>query len=463
MSAPGIFINVYREVCFVICIRYLVKNLKCFKKRNDRSQLYTWVKDLVALRIENDDTLVLQTEGDLFRNTLERFYTKLVEECVQRAINQKLNVRFVTREVPMDDIEDDLPPSSIVSPPTIRNDCPSLKPEYTFDTFITGESNRFSYAAALAVAENPFIAYNPLYIYGGVGLGKTHLMHAIGHYIHGTHPEYKILYVTSENFTNDVVQSIANNDRTGLREKYRNLDVLLVDDIQFIAGKEATEMEFFNIFNDLKNADKQIIITSDTAPKDIKKLEERLITRFGWGLITDIQPPDFETRLAILRSKAQRENVEISDEVLGLIAEKVFSNIRDLEGCLNKMLAYAKFIERPVTPAIAEGFLKDYVPGTKKRVVDLELIKQITCDYYNVTPEDMNSKRRDHNIAMPRQMAMYLSRKLTDSSYNDIGAFYGDKHYTTVMYACEQIEKEAETDSALKKNLDDLTEKIRNG
>lgn len=228
---------------------------------------------------------------------------------------------------------------------------------------MTGESNRFSYAAALAVAENPSKAYNPLYIYGGVGLGKTHLMHAIGHFIHGEHPDYKILYISSENFTNDVVQSIARKERTSLREKYRYLDVLLIDDIQFIAGKDATEMEFFNVFNDLRDADKQIIITSDKPPKDIPILEERLRTRFGWGLITDIQPPDFETRLAILRRKVTQENLDVSDEVLGLVAERVYSNIRDLEGSLNRVLAYAKFTTSPLPLLLRKTSLRITFPA----------------------------------------------------------------------------------------------------
>lgn len=328
----------------------------------------TWIATLVPLRIEGDTTLVLQTEDELYRSTLERFYTPMVEKSIRESCGCELHVRFTTRETPLDDDVAEASPD-FVKPVTVRNDCPTLIPKYTFDTFVTGESNRFSYAAALAVAENPSKAYNPLYIYGGVGLGKTHLMHAIGHFIHGEHPDYKILYISSENFTNDVVQSIARKERTSLREKYRYLDVLLIDDIQFIAGKDATEMEFFNVFNDLRDADKQIIITSDKPPKDIPILEERLRTRFGWGLITDIQPPDFETRLAILRRKVTQENLDVSDEVLGLVAERVYSNIRDLEGSLNRVLAYAKFINKPITASLAENVLKDYVSGSKQRTV----------------------------------------------------------------------------------------------
>jgi len=239
--------------------------------------------------------------------------------------------------------------------------------------------------------------------------------------------------------------------------------VLLIDDIQFIAGKDATEMEFFNVFNDLRDADKQIIITSDKPPKDIPILEERLRTRFGWGLITDIQPPDFETRLAILRRKVTQENLDVSDEVLGLVAERVYSNIRDLEGSLNRVLAYAKFINKPITASLAESVLKDYVSGSKQRTVTPELIRRVVCDFYSVSPAEMEAGRRERRIAYPRQIAMYLTRILTESSFPEIGAFYGGRHYSTVMYACEQIEKSIETDAKLKKTVDDLTEKIMNG
>lgn len=438
------------------------KTLVALKSEMTDASYNTWVRGLIPLRIENEKTLVLQAEGELFRDTLARFYTAMIEKGMRDANELELSVRFVTQEFPTED-DTSLTPDQIVMPRTIRNDCPTLIPKYTFDTFVTGESNRFSYAAALAVAENPSKAYNPLYIYGGVGLGKTHLMHAVGHYIHGEHPDYKILYITSENFTNDVVQSIAKNERTSLRQKYRGLDVLLIDDIQFIAGKDATEMEFFNTFNDLRDADKQIIITSDKPPKDIPILEERLKTRFGWGLITDIQPPDFETRYAILRRKVTQENLDVSDEVLGMVAERVFSNIRDLEGSLNKVVAYAKFINKPITASLAENVLKDYVSGTVSRTINMELIRQVVCDYCNISPSEMESGRRERRVAYPRQIAMFLTRTLTEASFPEIGAYYGNRHYSTVMYACEQIEKNIVSDIKLKKIIDDLTEKIKNG
>lgn len=438
------------------------KALAALKKEMTDSSYNTWFATLVPLRIEDDTTLVLRTEDELYRSTLERFYTPIVEKCIRDACGCEMRVRFVTGEMPVQE-ESAAPAPDSEKQKSERSGCPTLIPKYTFDTFVTGESNRFAYAAALAVAENPSKAYNPLYIYGGVGLGKTHLMHAIGHYIHGEHPDYKILYISSENFTNDVVQSIARKERTSLREKYRYLDVLLIDDIQFIAGKDATEMEFFNVFNDLRDAEKQIIITSDKPPKDIPILEERLRTRFGWGLITDIQPPDFETRLAILRRKVTQERLDVSDEVLGIVAERVYSNIRDLEGSLNRVLAYAKFIKKPLTVSLAEDVLRDYSSDNRQRAVTPELIRRVVCDFYSVSPAEMEAGRRERRIAYPRQIAMYLTRTLTQSSFPEIGAFYGGRHYSTVMYACEQIENSIETDAKLKNTIDDLSEKIKNG
>lgn len=412
-----------------------------------------WIASLVPLRIEEDKIFVLKTLSSVYRDTLERFYTTTIEKSLKEASGVELAVRFTTKE-------DEAAKSG---PDRAKESCPTLFPKYTFDTFVRGESNRFAYAAALAVAENPSEAYNPLFIYGGVGLGKTHLMHAIGHYIHGEHPDYKILYTTSENFTNDVVASIEKKDRASLREKYRTLDVLLIDDIQFIGGKEATELEFFNVFNDLRNANKQIIITSDKHPKDIQTLEARLRTRFGWGLVVDIQPPDYETRFAILRRKAQEDGIDMADGVIAMIAERVDSNIRELEGCLNRVVAYARFINKPVTVSIAENVLKDYVSGSTKRSVTGELIKQVVCDFYSITTAEIESGRRDRRYAYPRQIAMYLSRSLLDSSYQEIGMIYGNRHYSTVMHACEQIESAGSSDPELKKTLDDLTEKIKNG
>ncbi len=412
-----------------------------------------WIVSLVPLRIEEGNVFVLKTLSTVYRDTLQRFYTSVIERSLRDAGEAEFTVRFTTEE------EEAARPAAREKPVS----CPTLNEKYTFDTFVRGESNRFAYAAALAVAENPSAAYNPLFIYGGVGLGKTHLMQAIGQYIFSEHKDYKILYITSENFTNDVVASIERKDRASLRAKYRTLDVLLIDDIQFIGGREATELEFFNVFNDLRDANKQIIITSDKHPKDLQTLEARIRTRCAWGLVVDIQPPDYETRLAILRRKAQEDGIDIKDEVLTMIAERVSSNIRELEGCLNRVVAYARFVNKPVTVTVAESVLKDYVGGTSHRSVNGELIKQVVCDYYGITYKDIESSRRDHRFAYPRQIAMYLARVLVDSSYQEIGDMFGGRHYSTVMHACETIESRAQTDAKLKKTLDDITEKVKNG
>lgn len=342
-------------------------------------------------------------------------------------------------------------------------ECPSLIPKYTFDTFVMGNSNRFAWASAMAVANNPAKAYNPLYIYGTVGLGKTHLIHAIGNAIHASHPEFKILYVPSETFMNDVISSIQANTREQLRDKYRTLDVIIVDDIQFIAGKASTEEEFFNVFNTLRDANKQIIITSDTAPKDIGPLSERLKTRFGCGLITDIQVPDFETRVAILRSRIRQDDLNVSDDVVQLIAEHVTGNVRSLEGCLNSVVAYAGIAGRPVTVELANSVLKNFIgkDGTK-RPVTMDRIRQVVCDYYGITLDEISSERRERRIALPRQTAMYLSRRLLGVSNQQIGDFFGGKHYSTVMHACDQIEKKIKTDEKLKIEVDDLIDTINN-
>lgn len=417
-----------------------------------------WFRNVKPLAVEDEQTLILMTDDEFYRDTLERLYTDTVERCVNSANGTSLSVKFVLSQLPR---AAGAPSSEGADAGRARaQDCPTLITKYTFEKFVTGESNRFAYAAALAVAENPFIAYNPLFIYGGVGLGKTHLVHAIGNYIHEQHPEFKILYISSENFTNDVVQAIAKKERTGLRSKYRDLDVLMIDDIQFIAGKDATEQEFFNTFNDLRNADRQIIITSDKPPKDIPILEERLRTRFGWGLPVDIQPPDFETRMAILQRKVHEENLSIDPYVISFIAEKASSSIRELEGCLNRVVAYAEFAGAPITVSFTESVLKDFIPGSRSQTITMELIMQVVADYYGLSLAEIRSSRRDKRIAFPRQIAMFLSRTMTNSSFPEIGAFYGGRHYSTVMYACDQIEEMVKTSAELSNTIEDIKSRI---
>lgn len=337
-----------------------------------------------------------------------------------------------------------------------------LNPKYTFDSFVIGNSNRFAHAASLAVAESPAKAYNPLFIYGGVGLGKTHLMHAIGHYILQNTPNAKVVYVSSEKFTNELINSIKDDKNEEFRNKYRNVDVLLIDDIQFIAGKERTQEEFFHTFNALYEADKQIILSSDRPPKEIPTLEDRLRSRFEWGLIADIQAPDFETRIAILKKKADVENLDIPNEVMVYIATKIKSNIRELEGALIRIVAYSSLTNREISVDLAAEALKDIISSEQNKQITIELIQDIVCNYFNLKIQELKSSRRTRNIAFPRQIAMYLSRKLTDMSLPKIGEEFGGRDHTTVIHAYEKISNILKKDESLRNVIDDLNKKITN-
>jgi chromosomal replication initiator protein len=336
----------------------------------------------------------------------------------------------------------------------------TLNPKYTFDSFVIGNSNRFAHAASLAVAESPAKAYNPLFIYGGVGLGKTHLMHAIGHYVLNNNPKSKVVYVSSEKFTNELINSIKDDKNVEFRNKYRNVDVLLIDDIQFIAGKERTQEEFFHTFNDLHEANKQIILSSDRPPKEIPTLEDRLRSRFEWGLIADIQPPDFETRIAILKKKADVENLNIPNEVMVYIATKIKSNIRELEGALIRIVAFSSLTNKEISIDLASEALKDIISSRNSKQVTIELIQDIVSSYFNLKVEDFKSSRRTRNIAFPRQIAMYLCRKLTDMSLPKIGEEFGGRDHTTVIHACEKISKSLKEDETLQDTVAELTKKI---
>jgi chromosomal replication initiator protein len=338
----------------------------------------------------------------------------------------------------------------------------TLNPKYTFNSFVIGNSNRFAHAASLAVAEAPAKAYNPLFIYGGVGLGKTHLMHAIGHYILQNNPKSKVVYVSSEKFTNELINSIKDDKNVDFRNKYRNVDVLLIDDIQFIAGKERTQEEFFHTFNALYEADKQIILSSDRPPKEIPTLEDRLRSRFEWGLIADIQAPDFETRIAILKKKADVENLNIPNEVMVYIATKIKSNIRELEGALIRIVAYSSLTNKEISVDLAAEALKDIISNEQNKQVTIDLIQDIVANYFNLKVDELKSSRRTRNIAFPRQIAMYLSRKLTDMSLPKIGEEFGGRDHTTVIHAYEKISTNLKKDESLKNVINDLTKKINN-
>lgn len=336
----------------------------------------------------------------------------------------------------------------------------SLNPKYVFDNFVIGGSNQFAHAAALAVAENLGKVYNPLFLYGGVGLGKTHLMHAIGNKIKKVNPHLKILYISSEKFTNELINSIRDGNPEAFRQKYRNIDCLLVDDIQFLSKKEHTQEEFFHTFNTLYEANKHIIISSDRQPKEIPTLEDRLRSRFEWGLITDIQAPDLETRIAILRKKALIEKIDVPNDIILLIASRIDNNIRELEGALIRVMAYSSINKVPITMETAQIALKDVFPEVQKRLVTIERVQEVVASYYKLKLEDFSVKKRTRNIAFPRQVAMYLCREMTGASLPRIGELFGGRDHTTVLHAYEKINKERGEDSKLDQVIKELTAKI---
>ena len=334
----------------------------------------------------------------------------------------------------------------------------TLNPKYVFDTFVVGNSNRFAHAASLAVAEAIAKAYNPLFIYGGVGLGKTHLMHAIGHYVLEHHPSLRVMYVSSEKFTNELINSIRDDKTVEFRNKYRNIDVLLIDDIQFLAGKERTQEEFFHTFNALYEANKQIIISSDRPPKDIPTLEDRLRSRFEWGLITDIQPPDLETRIAILKKKSENESLTIPNEVMACIANKIHSNIRELEGALIRVVAYSSLSNREINMDLCLEALKDILPENRPKLITINLIQSKVAQHFGMRLEEFKSKRKTRNVAFPRQIAMYLCRELTDSSLPKIGEEFGGRDHTTVIHAHEKISTQIKKDPQFENIIKNIIE-----
>ncbi len=340
------------------------------------------------------------------------------------------------------------------------DESPILNPKYIFETFVIGNSNRFAHAASLAVAESPAEVYNPFFIYGGVGLGKTHLMHAIGHRIMKNHPNMRVMYISSEKFTNDLINSIRDNKPESFRQKYRNIDVLLVDDIQFLTKKERTQEEFFHTFNTLHEANKQIIISSDRPPREIQTLEDRLRSRFEWGLITDIQPPDLETRIAILRKKAMMENLNIPNDIMVYIASRIDNNIRELEGALIRIMAYASLNNQTITMDLATEALKDIFPNGRPKQITMDLIQETVSSYFKIKVDDLIAKKRTRNVAYPRQIAMYLCRELTDTSLPRIGEVFGGRDHTTVIHAHDKITRERNEDDKLSNTIKELIKKI---
>lgn len=431
------------------------------EKKISKPSFETWLKSTKAFSLKND-ILTIIAPNEFARDWLESKYSSLIMDTVLEITGAELEIKFILPQNHIEEIEMNIPAVK----EKVRYEEPvefgqnMLNPKYTFDTFVIGSGNRFAHAASLAVAEAPAKAYNPLFIYGGVGLGKTHLMHAIGAYVIEHNPNAKVVYLSSEKFTNEFINSIRDNKAIEFRNKYRNVDVLLIDDIQFLAGKEQTQEEFFHTFNTLHEESKQIVISSDRPPKEIPTLEDRLRSRFEWGLITDITPPDLETRIAILRKKAKAEGLDIPNEVMLYIANQIDTNIRELEGALIRVVAYSSLINKDINASVAAEALKNLITASRPKTLSILDIQRTVGEFFSIKLEDFKAKKRTKSVAFPRQVAMYLSRELTDHSLPKIGEEFGGRDHTTVIHAHEKISKLVETDSQLQSQIKEINEKL---
>ena len=428
----------------------------------------TWLKPLKVYDVkDNVITILVPSEQVVLINLLNKKYKLLLQVTICEITGMdECEVKFISPdEAPKKEVSsyDNAAAETGLTDIDRRCEEAHLNPKYIFDTFIVGNNNKFAQAAALAVAESPGDTYNPLFIYGGAGLGKTHLMHSIAHYIIEHDENSKVLYVTSEEFTNELIETIRNGNNSAMskfREKYRNIDVLLVDDIQFIIGKESTQEEFFHTFNSLHSAKKQIIISSDKPPKDMEILEERFRSRFEWGLIADITLPDYETRMAILHKKEEMDGYDINEEVIKYIANNIKSNIRELEGAINKVMAFAKLEKKEVTLELAEQALKDIISPDEKKVITPDYIISMVAEHFDVTVNDLCGNKRNSKIVTPRQIAMYLCREIISTPLKSIGKCLGNRDHTTIMHGIDKIEKEINNDENLKNTIETLKKKI---
>lgn len=436
--------------------------LASIEKKISKPSYDTWLKSTKAHSLQGD-MLIITAPNEFARDWLEQRYSPLISGTLTEITGEELAVKFIIPQNKSDD-------EPLLPNPAKKEKQEDEQPELsfnmlnqknTFDTFVIGSGNRFAHAASLAVAEAPAKAYNPLFIYGGVGLGKTHLMHAIGHYVLEHNPSAKVVYLSSEKFTNEFINSIRDNKAIDFRNKYRKVDVLLIDDIQFLAGKESTQEEFFHTFNTLHEENKQIVISSDRPPKEIPTLEDRLRSRFEWGLITDITPPDLETRIAILRKKAKADGLDIPNEAMLYIANQIDSNIRELEGALIRVVAYSSLINKDINADLAAEALKDIIPSSKPKVITIHDIQKVVGEFYHIKLEDFSAKKRTKSIAFPRQIAMYLSRELTDFSLPKIGEEFGGRDHTTVIHAHEKISKLLHSDPQFQKQLNEINEMLK--
>lgn len=452
------------------------KVLEEAEKHLSKPSFETWLKSTKPLSIK-DKRIIVEVPNDFTRDWLETRHKEFLLKTVKQISQEDYSIFFTSEPSIQDndakfflnekDINKNIshnnkvPVGNSSDNLSFYNSMPWLNPKYTFETFVVGNCNRLAHAASLAVAEEPSRAYNPLFIYGGVGLGKTHLMHAISHFVINNFPENKVFYLSSEKFMNEFINAIRDNKTVEFRNKYRNIDVLLIDDIQFLAGKEQTQEEFFHTFNALHESNKQIIISSDRPPKEIPTLEDRLRSRFEWGLITDITKPDLETRIAILKKKANIENIYVDSDVINHIANKIESNIRELEGALIRVMAFSSLNNTPVDLTVADEALKSIIIE-KKNEVNVKRIIECTAQYFGINSDDIKAKKRSKNIAFPRQIAMYLSRELTDLSLPRLGNEFGGKDHTTVIHACNKIKTNVHDNPEIMEIVKKLTESIKN-
>lgn len=450
--------------------------LDMLERQLPKSSIENWLRTTKPLAVV-EDTIIVGVQGEFAKDRMESRYGVLLRQALKEITKRNMQLKFVSNPSVIEEPGAATSPSAEPAPATASTTATPagttaaplqaetsfkpLNPKYTFETFVIGNSNRFAHAASLAVAETPAKAYNPLFIYGGVGLGKTHLMHAIGHFVRTVNPRAQVAYVSTETFTNEFINALRDNSTLEFQNRYRHVDVLLVDDIQFLAGKERTQEEFYHTFNAIHEANKQVVICSDRPPKEIPTLEDRLRSRFEWGLICDIQAPDLETRIAILRKKAQLEGLDVPDDVMAYIASNVETNIRELEGALTRVVAYSNMMRMPVTQEMATYALKDILPPNRPKQITIAHIKQIVAEHYNIRMQDFEVRNRSRSVAFPRQIAMYLSRELTDSSLPKIGEVFGGRDHTTVLHACEKIAEDIQHDPAFAATIEMLIGRIK--
>ncbi|MCD8046159.1 MAG: chromosomal replication initiator protein DnaA [Clostridiales bacterium] len=419
----------------------------------------TWLKPLEVCAVKDNCVYILVSSEQLALSYITKKFYLPLKVAVAEVTGQEYEIEFVLP----DEARKLTSPLSKKVPTTEEAERSNLNPYYTFESFVVGNNNRFAHSASLAVAESPGDIYNPLFIYGGVGLGKTHLMHSIAHFILSHNPYLKVLYVSSETFTNELIEAIRNGNNTAMtrfREKYRSIDVLLIDDVQFIIGKESTQEEFFHTFNELHVAKKQIILSSDRPPKEMETLEERIRSRFEWGLLTDIGSPDYETRMAILRKKEEQDGISLSDDILNYIAINIKSNIRELEGALNKLIAYSNLVHKEITLDIAIEELQNIISPDKPKEITPQLIVEVVSEHFGITVDQIMSKSRSRDIAKPRQIAMYLCKNMTDLPLDSIGQLLGGRDHSTVIHGIKQVTDDISSDSNFRQTVETVRKKI---